>query len=319
MKLHQLKYFLAVAQTRNFTRAAEQCNVAQPSLSRAIQELEVELGGPLFKRLRGQNDLTPLGRFVHQHFRQVDDQLAQIRVATRCWRSLEAPLHIGVQSSIGAAVLTEFIAEFGRAHPRLDIEIRDGDAAALEQGIEGGVLELAFAVADAQPHQRLAWHALFREPMMIAFAGGHRFADQKVVRLHDLDGETYVDHLACDRRQDFERELAQRGIEVKAAYRSNRADWVLNAVAAGLGMPSRRARRSSCRTCRAGGWSIRRWTERSVCSRRRARSCLLPPRPSCRRQRSVPGRPCGTDSTRRDPRPSVPDATISRIRRFSDN
>jgi LysR family transcriptional regulator, hydrogen peroxide-inducible genes activator len=236
MKLHQLKYFLAVAQTRNFTRAAEQCHVAQPSLSRAIQELEVELGGPLFKRQRGPNDLTPLGRFVHQHIRQVDDQLRQIRVAAQCWRSLEAPLNIGVQSSIGAGVLTDFIAEFGRAHPRLDIEIRDGDAAALEQGIDGGLLDLAFAVANALPHQRLTWHALFREPMMIAFAGGHRFADRKVVRLHELDGEIYVDHLACDRRQEFGRELARRGIEVKAAYRSNRADWVMNAVAAGLGV-----------------------------------------------------------------------------------
>jgi DNA-binding transcriptional LysR family regulator len=236
MKLHQLKYFLAVAQTRNFTRAAEQCHVAQPSLSRAIQDLETELGGPLFKRLRGQNDLTPLGRFVHRHIQQVDEQLTKVRAATQCWRSLEAPLHIGVQNSIGAAILADFIAEFGRAHPRLDIEIRDAEAPALEEGIECGVLDLAFAVANAVPHQRLAWYPLFREPMMIAFAGGHRFGEQKVVRLQELDGETYVDHLACERRQDFERELARRGIEVRAAYRSNRADWVLRAVAAGLGI-----------------------------------------------------------------------------------
>jgi DNA-binding transcriptional LysR family regulator len=236
MKFHQLKYFLAVARTRNFTRAAEQCNVAQPSLSRAIQELEVELGGPLFKRLRGQNDLTPLGRFVHRHIQQVNEQLTQIRAAARCWRSLEAPLHIGVQSSIGAAALTEFIAEFGRAYPRLDIEIHDADAAALEEGIECGLLDLAFAVASAVPPQHLAWHPLFREPMMIAFAGGHRFADKKVVRLHELDGEAYVDHLDCERRQEVEHELARRGIEVRAAYRSNRAEWVLNAVAAGVGI-----------------------------------------------------------------------------------
>jgi DNA-binding transcriptional LysR family regulator len=76
----------------------------------------------------------------------------------------------------------------------------------------------------------------FREPMMIAFAGGHRFAGQQVVRLQDLHGEIYIDHLACDRRAEVERELTRRGIELKAGYRSNRAEWVLGAVAAGLGV-----------------------------------------------------------------------------------
>jgi DNA-binding transcriptional LysR family regulator len=236
MKLHQLRYFLAVARTRNFTRAATECNVAQPSLTRAIQQLEDELGGPLFKRHPGQNELTSLGRFVHRHVQQVDDQLGQLRSAVQCWRNLAAPIRVGVQTSIGAAALTDFLTDFGRHNTQMDIEISDADAATLELGIASGTLDVAFTVAEMRAREGLAWHGLFREPMMIAFSGDHRFAGQEVVRLQDLHGEIYIDHLACDRRADFERELTKRGIELKASYRSNRSEWVLGAVAAGLGV-----------------------------------------------------------------------------------
>ena len=72
MEMHQIRYFLAVAETLNFTRAAEECHVAQPSLSRAIRKLEEELGGDLFRRERNRTHLTDLGRamqpLLHQAF-----------------------------------------------------------------------------------------------------------------------------------------------------------------------------------------------------------------------------------------------------------
>ncbi|MEO0912383.1 MAG: LysR family transcriptional regulator, partial [Pseudomonadota bacterium] len=70
MELHQLRYFLAVAETLNFTRAAEECGVSQPSLTRAIQKLEAEMGGPLFRREGRRTHLTELGRTVFPRFQQ---------------------------------------------------------------------------------------------------------------------------------------------------------------------------------------------------------------------------------------------------------
>ena len=64
MEMQQVRYFVALAQTLNFTRAAEQCNVSQPALTRAIQQLEHELGGPLFHRERGNTHLSELGRMM---------------------------------------------------------------------------------------------------------------------------------------------------------------------------------------------------------------------------------------------------------------
>jgi LysR family transcriptional regulator, hydrogen peroxide-inducible genes activator len=79
MEMHQVRYFLAVAQELNFSRAAEKCNVSQPSLSRAIQQLEGELGGPLFHRERHLTHLTDLGEMVRPHLETVYEAAVKVK------------------------------------------------------------------------------------------------------------------------------------------------------------------------------------------------------------------------------------------------
>ena len=74
MELHEIRYFLALSKTLNFTKAAEMCNVSQPALTRAIQKMEDELGGLLFSRERGNTHLTELGRMLEPHLREVLDR-----------------------------------------------------------------------------------------------------------------------------------------------------------------------------------------------------------------------------------------------------
>ena len=92
MELHEIRYFLAVCQTLNFTRAAELCTVTQPALTRAIQKIEGEVGGLLFARERGNTHLTELGRLKQPHLEEVQartraakDQAAKVAVATFTW------------------------------------------------------------------------------------------------------------------------------------------------------------------------------------------------------------------------------------------
>ena len=79
MDIHHIRYFLAVCETRNFTRAAEKCNVTQPALSRAIQQLEDEVGGRLFRRERNLTHVTDLGNLLRPRFQQVQDELLGVR------------------------------------------------------------------------------------------------------------------------------------------------------------------------------------------------------------------------------------------------
>src|SRR3954447_12903519 len=101
MEMHQVRYFLAVADELNFTRAAERCHVAQPSLTRAIKLLEEELGGPLFHRERANTHLSELGRMVKPYLERVYGQMQEAKSqALESVRCKKPPLMLGVMCTI---------------------------------------------------------------------------------------------------------------------------------------------------------------------------------------------------------------------------
>src|SRR6201993_3960250 len=100
MEMHQIRYFLAVAEELNFTRASEKCNVSQPSLSRAVKLLEEELGGPLFHRERSRTHLTELGRMVQPHLATVYEQSRAVERLSRDFADSKMPLRLGIMSTI---------------------------------------------------------------------------------------------------------------------------------------------------------------------------------------------------------------------------
>ena len=89
MELHQIRYFLALCDTLNFTRAAEQCNVTQPALSRAIRSLEQEVGGLLFRRERGLTHLTDLGRLVRPRLEQAMREMEAAKESAKSFLKVE--------------------------------------------------------------------------------------------------------------------------------------------------------------------------------------------------------------------------------------
>jgi DNA-binding transcriptional LysR family regulator len=110
MEMHQIRYFLAVADALYFTRAAEQCNVSQPALTRAIQQLEEELGGLLLRRERKLTHLTDFGRLIEPHFRQLyADADAAKSTAKRFLSLQEAEIRLGVMCTVGPARFMGFL------------------------------------------------------------------------------------------------------------------------------------------------------------------------------------------------------------------
>src|SRR3984957_14047166 len=129
MELHQIRYFLAVANTRNFTRAAEQCNVTQPALTKRVQRLEQELGGQLIFRERQLTHLTDLGKEVLPMLeRTLASAEAVRRRAQEFQRKEVAPLRIGLAPSISASLVLDPIAEIAKFVPGLHVELREGAA-----------------------------------------------------------------------------------------------------------------------------------------------------------------------------------------------
>jgi DNA-binding transcriptional LysR family regulator len=236
MELYQIKYFLALGETLNFTRAAEKCNVSQPSLTRAVQNLEAELGGPLFHRERHRSHLTELGQVMLPYLREVLQQAESAKSQAANFARLEdVTLRLGVMCTIGPAMISTFLRAFRESHPGVEIDILDGSGKELEEMLLQGDIEVGVYGLPEGIDERLHGLSLFSERFVIAVAAGHRFEQQPAVRCRDLDREPYVNRAKCEFARYATDVLHDLGVQVKVVLRSERDDWVQGMIAAGLG------------------------------------------------------------------------------------
>src|SRR5262249_13588463 len=122
LQLYQVRYFLVLAKTLNFTRAAEQCNVTQPALTKAIQKLEQELGGTLIHRERHLTQLTELGKMILPTLEKIFAAAEAARLQAEGYRKKTiAPLKIGLAPSVSAALIMELLPELARIIPDLRV------------------------------------------------------------------------------------------------------------------------------------------------------------------------------------------------------
>jgi DNA-binding transcriptional LysR family regulator len=236
METHQIRYFLAACETLNFSRAAEQCEVSVPSLTRAIQKLEQQLGGHLFRRERHLTHLTDLGRLMQQHFSAAHSALEAARADAEKYRGLAgAKLTVGVFSTMAAKHLTAYLRALSAAAPDLELNLWETHCEELAAALEAGEIDIAIMSAP-EYGERLRALPLYREPYCVAFARGHRFERMNAVPLREIDGEPYIKRLHCEFPSNFARlGIAKPYRGVKVRYMSEREDWVQALVAGGLG------------------------------------------------------------------------------------
>ena len=198
MELHQVRYFIALCATLNFTRAAEACNVTQPALTRAIQRLEEELGGPLFQRERNLTQLTELGRLMRPFLEQT---LAAAEMAkehaSRFHKSEVGSLRLGLLPTVSPRLVAGPLAEVVRRLPTVEIRMRTADQGQLVEDLMAGELDAALLVDGEELPERLDRWSLFREGYRAVFCAGHRLAALDAVSLGALDGEIILERHGC--------------------------------------------------------------------------------------------------------------------------
>ena len=237
MELYQIRYFVALCGTLNFARAAERCSVSSPSLTRAVQKLEHELGGLLIRRERRSTHLTELGRLVRPRLEELLAQAESTKqAAQRFIETDEKPLRFGILPSVGALQLAPFLTRFGIDHPGVELAFVEGEAARLEELLLGGGLDVAVATRLGPANPRLRHYRLYRERVVVVFPLNHRFAHQESARLIDLRGENFLVRANCEKRSLLLESCRDQGFEPKIVYRSEREDWVQMMVAAGRGI-----------------------------------------------------------------------------------
>ena len=237
MEMHQLRYVVAVARTGNFSRAAEQCHVSQPSLSQQIQKLEEELGERLFHRMKREAKLTPHGEaFLRRAVRVLDEVDAAKREAKEATDLLRGTLTLGVLPTIAPYLLPGVLTEFTAKYPGVEIVVQEDTTARLLKLLLA--CEIDFAIA-SQPIQdaRLEVRGLFSEELRLALPPGHPLTRKRTLSAGDLEGERLIvmkeGHCLGDQVLSF---CEARQLRPAISFRSAQLETIQSLVCAGMGL-----------------------------------------------------------------------------------
>jgi len=194
MELRHLRYFLAVAEALNFTKAAALLRVAQPALSRRVQDLEDEIGVDLLKRSPRGVVLTAEGKLFLDKTRHIlklaDESVEQVRALAR---GEEGELHMGYAPAPTVEILPPALAAFQKAFPRVRVLLHDFSEQELIDGLRNGRLELALMPRGAGPQSvGLEFETLRSYPICVAVAPTHRFARLKTITLEMVATEAMI-------------------------------------------------------------------------------------------------------------------------------
>ncbi|MEU1329336.1 LysR substrate-binding domain-containing protein [Streptomyces sp. NPDC005865] len=238
MQFQQLHYFVAVAEARHFTRAAEQVHVSQPSLSQQIRALEKELGAELFSRARGNIALTDAGEALLPLARRIlaDADTARIEVQELA-QLRRGRIRLGATPSVCTGLLPEVLRAFHGRHPGIQLLIEEGGSHDLVRELARGALDLALVVLPLPtPSPALTTVELLREDLVVVSSPESRSLGRSV-RIADLQGERLVMFRhGYDLRELTVTACRAEGFEPEFAVEGGEMDAVLGFVRAGLGV-----------------------------------------------------------------------------------
>ena len=191
MELRHLRYFLAVAEERNITRAAEKLHIAQPPLSRQIQQLEDLLGVTLFVRGSRPLELTEAGHHFRKHAEQLVTLSKNLIATTRDIGKVEAKFTMAFVGSTLYGLLPEVIRRFKQAHPHVDLSLVEMTTLEQMRALKDGEIDVGIGrIRHDDPNVR---RILLRdEPLVAVIPSGHPLAESETVSLQDLATETLI-------------------------------------------------------------------------------------------------------------------------------
>ena len=241
MELRHLRYFKSVAELLNFSRAAEQLNVAQSALSRQIQALEDDVGAKLFERDRSRVSLTDAGQGFYAH---VCKLLLQVDVAVtdarQIARGASGELVVCTDWRLDAHIVSVAVEEFRRIHPRVEIKLHGATAKDQIAMIRSGQAHLGFIAREfIGKTGELQFLSIQRVYVNAILPARHRFAKRSTVRLADLVKETWVDSAEKDAapfKAYFIQQCRLSGFKPRIAKTADTLDALFGLVASGYGI-----------------------------------------------------------------------------------
>lgn len=237
--MQQVRYFVALAETLNFTRAAEACNVTQPALTRAIKALEAELGGDLIRREGRLSHLTQLGKRMLPLLKQCYDSALSAKAVARSVASGEArSLALGLSRTVDLRLLGDVLSELFRHYPNLRLKLRRGSGLQIVEYLRNGDVEIAIAGPIGNLWDRLDTWPMFNENFDLLVAPTHRLAARNApeIQLESLLGETFLLQSDSETAEEEARRLENAGISLERTHMVDSDGDIAALVEANIGV-----------------------------------------------------------------------------------
>jgi LysR family hydrogen peroxide-inducible transcriptional activator len=237
MEIHQLTYFVAVAETGSFTRAAGRCNVAQPSLSQQIMKLEQELGEPLFDRLPRRVILTEAGRMLLPRANSILSELQDIKQGLN--EDIEdgrGLLSVGFIPTVAPFVLPRVIKRFSQDFPLATLSVQEDLTEILVREIVDGKLDVAITSLPIH-NKKIRTQELLSEPLMVASSYEHDIVSRASLRVKELGDFPFIAlsevHCLGEQVQSF---CYQKNLDLQIVCHTSQLTTVQNCISLGLGV-----------------------------------------------------------------------------------
>jgi DNA-binding transcriptional LysR family regulator len=262
MEMHQIRYFLAVSRTLNFTRAAEECNVAQPSLTRAIKHLEAELGGDLFRRERPAAQLTELGTRMHPLLKQCYGAAVGARSLAASFKGGKiGTLRIAIADAVDIALLIPHLNQLKRMFSTLEFRLLRGNSKEIGEYLKKGEAELGIAVEGDREWDRLDSWPLFTEGFLLVVNRCHPLADEGHIPFEALKKQQLLSRGYCEYAERLDAVLRAGDIAVDGSHDVSCENDLIKLLEADIGiaiMPRSASTPETLRRAEVDGLDVKR-------------------------------------------------------------
>jgi LysR family transcriptional regulator, transcription activator of glutamate synthase operon len=239
MDLRQLRYLVALAEERNFTRAASSEHIAQPALSQQIRRLEDELGLALVERTTRRVSLTEAGELLAVRARRVLAELEAAQSELQALRGMyTGHVTIGAMHTMGPVDLSLALALFHERHPHVELTVREQSSEEMAEMLRIDELDLAFlSVTERVESHGLGLQQLVAEELVAVLPREHRLGKRRQVRMAELDGEQFISFRTGARLRELLVAAGRHaGFEPRVTLESNESQRIRRLVARGLGV-----------------------------------------------------------------------------------
>ena len=239
MELRQLRYLVALAEERHFTRAAAREHIAQPALSQQIRRLEEEVGVPLVERTTRQVTITHAGRLLVTRARRILGEMDAAAAELAALKGMESGrVSVGTMHTMGPIDVSLPLAIFHERHPGIELTVREQSSEELAEMLRDDTLDLAFlSVTERVESHGLGLHQLVSEELVAVLPSDHRYARRGKLRMADLKGEEFISYREGARLRELLIAAGRHaGFQPQITLESNESGRIRRLVARGMGV-----------------------------------------------------------------------------------